>query len=110
MDRYYGEVEQLLPSMEEVTVQAGGRRFRGSWCFNSVFFGKIDKKKVNYLDQHFRGWFVRSETERLEGTRQRLEELLGRLRDSRFRPRTGYVDGFPDPSGRRDPFSLRPAL
>jgi lycopene beta-cyclase len=42
-------------------VTVDDQTFRADWCFNSIFFGKIDKRRVNYLDQHFRGWFIRSD-------------------------------------------------
>lgn len=38
-----------------------GSRYTADWCFNSIFFGKVEKEKVHYLDQHFRGWFIRTQ-------------------------------------------------
>ncbi|PHN00987.1 lycopene cyclase family protein [Flavilitoribacter nigricans] len=62
VERYYGEVHSLNSTDKGVEVQVGDRTFSASWCFNSIFFGKIDKTKVNYLDQHFRGWFIKTDT------------------------------------------------
>lgn len=60
VERYYGAVKSLRTDGRRVIVQVDDRTFYGDWAFNSIFFGKIDKQEVNYLDQHFRGWFIRA--------------------------------------------------
>lgn len=62
VDRLYADVAQIENTGSGVRVHAGDHIFTADWCFNSIFFGSIDKSSVNYLDQHFRGWFVRSAT------------------------------------------------
>lgn len=66
VERVFGRVTGLESDEEGATVKVEDRTFRGKWCFNSIFFGEIDKAKVNYLDQHFRGWFVRTDTDVFE--------------------------------------------
>lgn len=63
VERLHGEVESIRNTNEGVEVMAGGQKFSASWCFNSIFQGSIRKERVNYLDQHFRGWFIRTETD-----------------------------------------------
>ncbi|MEZ4994472.1 MAG: lycopene cyclase family protein [Saprospiraceae bacterium] len=63
VDRLYGTVETIRPVSSGVEVSVDGQWLEADWCFNSIFFGTIDKEAVHYLDQHFRGWFVRSETD-----------------------------------------------
>lgn len=54
----YGEVEAIKSEGTGAKVTVDGIVYGADWCFNSIFFGRIDKAQVNYLDQHFRGWFV----------------------------------------------------
>jgi lycopene beta-cyclase len=54
-------VERILNTDSGVSVWAGSRQYEGTWCINSIpFFQFPDKKNINYLDQHFRGWFIRT--------------------------------------------------
>ncbi len=61
VERLQSSVESIRNTAKGVEVLAGGKRFSAGWCFNTIFQGKVEKEKVNYLDQHFRGWFIRSE-------------------------------------------------
>lgn len=63
VERYYGTVKSLQSNDKGVIVEVDDRTFHAEWAFNSIFFGKINKEKVNYLDQHFRGWFIRTDNE-----------------------------------------------
>lgn len=57
-------VEELCNTGAGVEVKAGGWLYSADWCINSVYRGPApDKQKLNYLDQHFRGWFVRTESD-----------------------------------------------
>ena len=57
----YGQVERLIDAGEKGQVQlTDGSSFEADWVFNSIFFGTIDRKTCNYLDQHFKGWVVRT--------------------------------------------------
>jgi lycopene beta-cyclase len=57
-----GSVEALTNTPTGVELTVDGRTYRGRYAFNSIPFRPIDKSGVNYLDQHFRGWFVKTPT------------------------------------------------
>ena len=63
VERLYGPVESITPKASEVQVTVNGQQFCSDWCFNSIFFGQINKQEVNYLDQHFRGWFIEANSD-----------------------------------------------
>ena len=56
------DVHQLEQAAKEnkATVKTSAGNFTADWVINSIWRGEIDKSKVQYLDQHFRGWFVQS--------------------------------------------------
>lgn len=56
------DVDQVesLQSKNVVRVQTSAGVFYADWCINSIWRETIDKSKVQYLDQHFRGWFIRT--------------------------------------------------
>lgn len=59
--RIQANVDRILNSETGVSVWAGSRHYEGTWCINSIpFFHFPDKENINYLDQHFRGWFIRT--------------------------------------------------
>ncbi|MEZ4984278.1 MAG: lycopene cyclase family protein [Saprospiraceae bacterium] len=53
-------VEDIHTSADRATVVTPAGTFHASWCMNSIP-PKIDKTGVNYLDQHFRGWFIETD-------------------------------------------------
>jgi len=55
------EIQQIDNTAEGVAVKTSAGTFTARWCINSTGHPKIDKSSVYYLDQHFRGWFIRSE-------------------------------------------------
>jgi lycopene beta-cyclase len=58
----YGGVNAIRQNEQGVVVEMeDGRQLQGDWCFNSIFKGSIDKTACNYVDQHFKGWFIQSE-------------------------------------------------
>ncbi len=76
-----------VKSVEQgVEVLAGGRLFTAHWCFNSIYWGTPpDKNKVNYLDQHFRGWFIRSERDAFDaGTATMMDFRTPQHSETRF--------------------------
>lgn len=44
------------------TKEAGD--FEAQWAFSSILKIDIDKKKYNYVDQHFKGWFIKTKEEK----------------------------------------------
>lgn len=72
--RYTNEVFAKAPQVEQqitnihairntatgVSVETDAGNISARWCINSTARPEIDKSKVNYLDQHFRGWFIKT--------------------------------------------------
>lgn len=55
-----GSVESLVNTDSGVALTVDGETYHGRYAFNSIPFVRIDKSTVNYLDQHFRGWFIQT--------------------------------------------------
>lgn len=55
------KVENVGSENSKALVSAAGKVFSADWCFNSILFRPIDKKQTNYLDQHFKGWIIKTE-------------------------------------------------
>lgn len=55
------EVEDIVNEDEKAQVRAGGQLYTADWCFNSILFQPINKEETNYLDQHFKGWVIKTE-------------------------------------------------
>jgi lycopene beta-cyclase len=58
--REYGQVAAVGTEGDKAYAEVNGQRIYADYCFNSIPFEKIDKRKVYYLDQHFRGWFIKT--------------------------------------------------
>lgn len=56
-----GEVAatRSLPESGELTL-ADGRRLEGDWLYSSMLRQKPDTSGCHYLDQHFKGWVIRT--------------------------------------------------
>lgn len=54
------EIKNIRNTKEGVEVETAAGTFTARWCINSTFKPTIDKTAVSYLDQHFRGWFLKS--------------------------------------------------
>ena len=46
---------------DRAVVQTSGDSFESSQVFTSIFTGDIDKSEELYVDQHFKGWFIKSQ-------------------------------------------------
>ncbi|MEZ5041475.1 MAG: lycopene cyclase family protein [Saprospiraceae bacterium] len=55
-------VESLFTKGDKVQVTAGAQSYTADWCFNSILFQPIDKVHTNYLDQHFKGWVIQTDS------------------------------------------------
>lgn len=40
--------------------------FEAKWVFSSVMKIDIDKEKYNYVDQHFKGWFIKTDEDKFD--------------------------------------------
>lgn len=54
-------VEEVGSENDTAFVRADGKTYSADWCFNSILFQPIDKKQTNYLDQHFKGWIIKTD-------------------------------------------------
>lgn len=63
VERIQERAEDIKAHDEGVTFKAGGKNYTANWAFNSLPH-PVDYRKIKepYLDQHFRGWFIRSES------------------------------------------------
>jgi len=53
-------VENIYSHENSAHVKTDQGEFQGEWCFSSLSEQVIDKNKNHYLDQHFRGWFIKT--------------------------------------------------
>jgi lycopene beta-cyclase len=66
IDFLYASVEQVIEAPECVLVTAGGTTYQASWLFDSRFrYPDIARQpdRYHYLQQHFLGWEIETETE-----------------------------------------------
>ena len=64
VERMYGKVLGWNSTEDGVEVRLeDGRTLRGRWGFSSLPGGGIDKTRCQYMDQHFKGWVIRTETQ-----------------------------------------------
>lgn len=54
-------VQHIRNTGQGVTVTSEAGTFTADWCFSSIPHERPDRSRANYLDQHFRGWFIRTE-------------------------------------------------
>ncbi|MEM1214271.1 MAG: lycopene cyclase family protein [Bacteroidota bacterium] len=55
------DISAIQQATDKVKVRTTDHVYEGRWCLDSLPTVKIDKEKSHYLDQHFRGWFIRTE-------------------------------------------------
>lgn len=55
------KVEEVGSENDKAFVRANGKTYSADWCFNSILFQPIDKEQTNYLDQHFKGWIIKTD-------------------------------------------------
>lgn len=58
VEQQVGTIEEVRNTASGVEVETNAGVFTARWCMNSIARPAINKKEVNYLDQHFRGWFI----------------------------------------------------
>lgn len=62
VSRFYGDVKSWKSAGKGVEVElADGRQLEGQWGFSSIPAGPVDKARYHYMDQHFKGWVIRTE-------------------------------------------------
>ena len=61
VDRFYGRVLNWESDGKRVRVRLeDGREIEGRWGFSSIPGGPVDKNRFHYMDQHFKGWVIRT--------------------------------------------------
>ena len=55
------DVREIRNTPRGVAVTTAAGTYTARWCIDSTTRPAINKSAVNYLDQHFRGWFIESE-------------------------------------------------
>lgn len=53
-------IENIVSYENRVQVKTDQGEFEAEWCFSSISQQETDKIQNHYLDQHFRGWFIRT--------------------------------------------------
>ncbi len=62
VERFYGRVKSWESGPEQVVVELeDGQTIAGRWGFSSLLRKPVDKERYHYLDQHFKGWVIRTE-------------------------------------------------
>ncbi len=60
VDKCVENVQKIVNTDFGVLVSTNQNSYTADFCFNSIRFEKINKEKNNYLDQHFKGWIIRT--------------------------------------------------
>jgi lycopene beta-cyclase len=61
VERINGKVQSWRSTPDGVeALLEDGSSLRGAWGFSSIPAGPVDKERYNYLDQHFKGWVIRT--------------------------------------------------
>ena len=69
VDRIYGKVQGWKTNPEGVEVLLeDGRTIKGNWGFSSLPSRPIDRARYHYMDQHFKGWVIRTEAPTFDPT------------------------------------------
>jgi lycopene beta-cyclase len=53
-------IEKIETTNAYTLVKTNLGAFKADWCFSSISNQEIDKENNLYLDQHFKGWFIRT--------------------------------------------------
>lgn len=56
----HGQVESIRNISDKVVVAVGGQDYEAEWVFNSILFPKSDFSKYYSLQQHFKGWVIKT--------------------------------------------------
>jgi len=63
----YSNIKWIQANIENIYTHENGAHvktdqgeFQAEWCFSSILEKEIDKNQHHYLDQHFRGWFIKT--------------------------------------------------
>jgi lycopene beta-cyclase len=56
----HADITKIYTENDVAHVVTNEEEFTASWCFSSIPYQKIDKINNLYLDQHFKGWFIKT--------------------------------------------------
>ncbi len=60
--RRFGHISHIENAAGAAQMVIDGETYTADYVFSSIARPAIDKSEVQYLDQHFRGWFIRTAT------------------------------------------------
>jgi lycopene beta-cyclase len=82
VDVELGSITQQISGKEKAEVEVNGKRFSADYIFNSILFDKPDLQKYYSLQQHFKGWFIKTD-------KKSFRESLATLMDFRIDQKHG---------------------
>ena len=56
----HADITKIFTENNVAHVVTNEGEFTAAWCFSSIPYQKIDKINNLYLDQHFKGWFIKT--------------------------------------------------
>jgi lycopene beta-cyclase len=56
----HADITKIYTENDVAHVVTNEGEFTATWCFSSIPYQKIDKINNLYLDQHFKGWFIKT--------------------------------------------------
>ena len=56
----HADITKIYTENDVARVVTNEGEFTATWCFSSIPYQKIDKINNLYLDQHFKGWFIKT--------------------------------------------------
>jgi lycopene beta-cyclase len=56
----HADIKKIYTENDVAHVFTNEGEFTATWCFSSIPYQKIDKTNNLYLDQHFKGWFIKT--------------------------------------------------
>ena len=56
----HADIKKIYTENDVAHVVTNEGEFTATWCFSSIPYQKIDKINSLYLDQHFKGWFIKT--------------------------------------------------
>ena len=83
--RVFGEVEDLRSTADGVLARVGDTTYAARYAFSSIPPAPLDRDRANYLDQHFKGWIIETDTDAFDvDTATLMDFRLPQCGETRF--------------------------